>query len=121
MFNPLRFRVWHPCNNEMLYSEHGELTGGSTDKSWMPYVIDFHCKHPACPGQLILMAGFEHHGTWIYEGDIVTGDRHGTLDEVIFVGGCFCLKNAMMCYEATYWGSEIRVKGNMYETPGLLS
>jgi hypothetical protein len=59
-------------------------------------------------------------GNEIYEGDIVTGDSRGTLDEVIFSHGCFCLANAMMHYEGTYWGDEVVVKGNIHENPELI-
>ena len=62
----------------------------------------------------------DKNGKEIYEGDIVTSDYQRTLDEVIFSSGCFCLKNAKMEYEATYWGAEIEIKGNIYENPDLL-
>ena len=62
----------------------------------------------------------DKNGREIFEGDIVTGDYQGTLDTVIFANGCFCLQRAMMNYEATWWGKEIEVKGNIYENPDLL-
>lgn len=63
-----------------------------------------------------LGSGFEtEDGTEVFEGDIVTGDSLGTKDNVVFSCGCFCLANAMMHYEATYWGSEITVVGNIFE------
>ena len=62
----------------------------------------------------------DKNGKEIYEGDIVISDNKGTRDEIVFSTGCFCLKSAMMYYEASYWGDEIEVIGNIYENPELL-
>lgn len=68
-------------------------------------------------GDVVQMgSGFKtEDGTEVFEGDIVTGDRRGTKDNVVFTHGCFCLAHAMAQYEATYWGSEITVVGNIFE------
>jgi hypothetical protein len=62
----------------------------------------------------------DKNGMDIYEGDIVTGDSKGTLDIIVFGCGCFSLKYAIQQHEATYWGDEVEVKGNIFDNPKLL-
>lgn len=62
----------------------------------------------------------DKNGIDIYEGDIVYGDNNKTIDVIVFASGCFCLRNAHMFYEATYWGKEIEVIGNIHQNIELL-
>lgn len=62
----------------------------------------------------------DKNGKEIYEGDVVTGDLKGRLDVVVFDKGCFLLRDRVQHYEATYWGDEIEIKGNIYENPELI-
>ena len=61
----------------------------------------------------------DKNGKEIYEGDIVTTYGQNP-DTIIFASGCFYLENAMQFYEATYWGDELEIIGNIYENPELL-
>ena len=109
MAREIKFRAWDTDANEML------------DLDGMVVFCDGALNIPAHLIPMQYTGLKDPNGVGIYEGDIVIGDRAGTLDEVVFDSGCFLLKNAMMHYEATYWGDEIIVKGNIYENPELLS
>ena len=98
-----KFRVWRPAIKRMDYFLVGQEAAIGDDDVVM------------------IGSGFEDkNGREVYENDIVTGDSRGTLDMVVFSCGCFCLSKATMHYEATYWGKEIEIKGNAFETPEVL-
>ena len=94
----MNFRVWRVADMKHDYYKVGEFA---------------ECRE----GDVIqLGSGFkDKSGTEVFDGDVVTGDSSGTLDNVVFSCGCFCLERAMMHYEATYWGNEIEVVGHIYD------
>lgn len=59
-------------------------------------------------------------GKDIFEGDIVTDDNGKTLFEVVFDVGCFLLNGKILEYEATYWGDDLEIIGNIYQDPKLI-
>jgi len=97
-----KYRVWRPSLSRMDYFTIGQEAAVGDDDIVM------------------LGSGIEDsNGKEIFDLDIVAATAHGTLDQVIFTHGCFCLCRAVVRYEATYWGDEITVEGNPFEHQGL--
>ena len=98
-----KFRVWRPSLSRMDYFTIGQEAAVGDDDIVM------------------LGSGIEDsNGKEIFDLDIVSATAHGTLDQIIFTLGCFCLCRAVVRYEATYWGDEITVFGNAFQSPELV-
>ena len=98
-----KYRVWKPESNSMEYFNIGQgCEAGSNDI-------------------IMLGSGFiDNDGVEVFDRDIVIAAPCGyVLDKVIFANGCFCLASAIMHYESTYWGGEIKVVGNIYQNQEL--
>jgi uncharacterized phage protein (TIGR01671 family) len=130
----IKFRAWDECN-KVMHNDFKFINSGDDGNDLIIFISDklplenhvtnpFQNPNPYFSQQLKKMqyTGLkDKNGKEIYEGDIVIGDGRGTLDEIIFITGCFVLKNAVMYYEASYWGDEIEVVGNIYENKELLN